>query len=95
MANLTPKSDVNLCLTCRHAFIRENFSGERTQFCNWIYEGFKIRGNTTYCNSYASKETPDVHDLEKIAWVITSDPKGKVGFRPLKEVEKETSPFHD
>lgn len=89
--NLTPRSDVDLCKTCSYALIRESYQGRREVFCDHMDmhgQDKRVRGQIVKCSGYRHKNQPDSWQLEKIAWIITTDPKGKVGFRPWKDMSE-------
>jgi hypothetical protein len=80
----TAKGGTNLCLTCTWAKIREAQDGKL-----WIrcaeFEAW-VTTNTYRCNAYRHKNQPDIYNLKEVAWIVTPDPKGKVGFRPFKDL---------
>jgi hypothetical protein len=86
---MTPRSDVDLCASCTHSFIREGYSGHRDVFCQLIQPPLCIKEPTVFCKDYRHKNETDLYDLEKIAWIVTTDPKGKMGFRPWIDMTKE------
>jgi hypothetical protein len=78
---LTPKSTTDLCRTCVHAFIRETYNGREYRFCNYTSPSMPVPGPTVNCSLYRHKNEPDAWELEKIAYIITGDPKGRLGFK--------------
>ena len=89
MRGATPNSSVDLCATCTHAFIREGYDGSRATICHAVDPNLIIRGNTVKCSDYRHKNEPEAYDLEKIAWIITTDPKGTIGFRPWVKMSED------
>lgn len=87
--DVTPRSDVDLCHSCSQSFIREGYNGDKVVLCTWVTPPLRIKGPTVKCGSYRHKNEADVFDLEKIAWIISTDPKGKIGFRQWKEMSAE------
>jgi hypothetical protein len=89
MNHLTPRSDKDLCASCSHVFVREGYHTGREVWCTWVSPRMKIHDATSHCGDYHKKNSPDAYELEKIAWIITGDPKGKVGFRAWSQMTKD------
>ena len=78
----TAKHDQDLCATCANGTLVEFADGKIVKECSVL--ALKPNGRVVRCGSYRHKNSPDLYHLEKIAWMITSDPKGPVGFQPPK-----------
>lgn len=76
----TAKLGENLCKSCRHAVWIELVTGADFIRCQWIDK--RMSAAVVRCNSYQNKNTPDVHSMKEIAWTVSADPKGTMGFRP-------------
>lgn len=87
--DLTPKHDVDLCATCSHSWIREDANGRKDVICNEPMQPVRITTPTVRCKNYRHVNEPDVYSLEKIAWIITTDGKGKIGFRPWQQMSED------
>jgi hypothetical protein len=83
----TAKGGVNLCLTCIWAKVREGADGKVaircTEFEAWITT------NTYRCNTYRHRNQADIYTMKEIAWIVTPDVRGKVGFKPFKDLDEE------
>lgn len=67
-----------LCGSCDRATVTRYIGGLRI-FCNaWERE---MTSKVIECSKYRLKNAPDRYDLEKIAWILRTDPtRTKVGF---------------
>ncbi len=63
---MTPRSDVDLCASCTHAFIREGYDGSRTTICQATPMPVVVLGNTSKCSEYRHKNQPDAFELGKL-----------------------------
>lgn len=87
MIPLTPKDHAKyLCLTCDEAFIRET-ARDRIVVCNFLYhDPTVIKQPVLRCSGYRDKTQPAQHQLEKIAWTLDPNAKGReAGFQPPKK----------
>jgi len=76
-----PKGE-GLCHTCREGFIVELNNNEQIIKCQYSY--VNLTRPVIKCSEYDPKNLPSRRDMEKIAWVITTDKRRKIGFRPPK-----------
>ena len=83
----TARGDENLCLSCRWAAVRESAQGQLMVKCAEF--DVMITTATVRCSDYQNKNTTSLTDMEKIAWIVTTDAKGRVGFRPIKDMTKQ------
>lgn len=87
----TPRSDVNLCRTCRNCKITVGaLTGKETYQCRVFYEFIENRREpAATCNRYDDKRQPSIDNMEEIAWTLHTD-KGdrKVGFLSPEEIKK-------
>lgn len=74
----TPRTQTSLCESCWHSTIINGENFEKIVHCNEL--GRDIRFKVNRCNRYDDKALPSLQDLEKIAWVVESRVKDKVGF---------------
>jgi hypothetical protein len=88
----TAKGDEDLCVTCRHAMIRKGQQGSSFVHCGYFDRTWN--DPTSECNSYLDKRTPHYQELIDIAWKITADPKGKIGFQAPSKEEKQSRVIH-
>lgn len=80
-------SGENLCLSCRRSTWRKDRSGHTYIQCHAFER--KVDSVTVECSEYDDKGRPALWDMEKIAWVLMSDKKGPIGFRPIKDLTDE------
>jgi hypothetical protein len=80
---IQPTRDIGLCSTCREAHVFEQADNRLTVICNSHQRPINITKPVTYCNEYDDIRVPWRHDMEKIAWTVTTDKSGKsIGFKP-------------
>lgn len=73
--------DIGLCATCREAQVFEQ-DHDLTIICN-SRRAFRVLRKVTYCTDYDDRGTPYKHDMERIAWMVTTDKSGMaIGFKP-------------
>jgi hypothetical protein len=87
----TPRSDVNLCRTCRNCKITVGaLTGKETYTCRVFYERIEDRTEpASSCNKYDDKRQPSIENMEEIAWTLHADKGGrKVGFLSPEELKK-------
>ncbi len=77
----------NLCLSCVNATVRQAQSNVTNVRCS-VFECL-IKTNTYSCSSYKNKSDPDLYDLKQIAWIVTGDPKSKIGFTQYKKMDRD------
>ena len=82
-----PASDAPLCHTCRFAtIIRGQRLDDEIIECRMVDQ--RIPFAATSCTRYANFDSPSLHDLEEIAWILRSDARRKtVGFGPSKSLK--------
>lgn len=82
--NATPRSDVNLCPSCRFAHIFSPRDKEARTICAYT-RPFRVSGPVEKCNVYQDKSTTPLEYMEAIAWRFNTDKSGKsLGFEPPK-----------
>lgn len=81
------RGDEDLCRTCKWATRREDSNGKETIVCT-IFDK-QIVTRTVRCTAYLDASRVPVSQMEKIAWIVTPDPKGRIGFRQVKEMSEE------
>jgi vacuolar-type H+-ATPase catalytic subunit A/Vma1 len=79
-----------LCGTCRSAHIREHANNDVVVTCGLLDRGnsgtSRITSPVVRCRDYAEHSSVDKWDMEKIAWLVSTDPKTKkLGFSPPKK----------
>jgi hypothetical protein len=62
--------------------VRRGVNNAETRRCTYLDK--EIREPTVECSIYRDKRTIHIAEFEKIAWTITANPKGRVGFEPPK-----------
>lgn len=79
--NGTIRSDINLCLSCRHAHRTIGISGRESILCNANYQ-YKVKEAIAHCSHYLNKNLPTLTDMQEIAWTLMTDKGGrKIGFQ--------------
>jgi hypothetical protein len=86
----TARGDEDLCATCRYSLIRVGSNGAKTVKCDFF--GRVWYEPTVECSNYSDRRVPYLGEMKEIAWTVTPNPKGKVGFEAPKAPEK-SSPF--
>lgn len=76
----TPSSQTdNLCTTCRMGMRISGQNREEFTYCRWMEKPVPFFVAT--CSQHDDRRNASVHDLEKIAWKLCADKKGKqIGF---------------
>ena len=83
--NGTPRGDKDLCASCRFGARRVTRGGRVHTRCHQ-FDGW-VRDYIERCSTYQDRATPDLYELEKIAWVLRTDKKGTLGFSPIKDLD--------
>jgi hypothetical protein len=83
----TAKGGVNLCLSCTWAKVREGQDGKTTIRCA-EFEAW-VTTNTYRCSAYRHKNQTDVYTMKEIAWIVTAETRGKIGFKQFKDLNEE------
>lgn len=85
---IQPGTSASLCGTCREALVIEFADHSEVRCHSRGSDALLIRGPVLRCNDYDNKTRPSKWDMEKIAWVITTDKSGKaIGFTPPRKAE--------
>ncbi len=80
----------SLCFTCTISHIMHFSEFNYDVYCTEIYnKTVPIHQPVIKCNSYREKNQVHKDDYEKIAWIIRSDKKGKLGFNPPTKEQEE------
>jgi hypothetical protein len=81
-----------LCETCRWAtIVRGAGLNERIVECSQLsYPNPRIPFAVVSCSAYANRRQANLDEMEKIAWILKSDPlRHRVGFVGSRQVEEE------
>lgn len=77
-----------LCGSCNSAFIRVDEEDQEVVECQErIYTPLQITKPLKFCSNHSPKGQLNQYALQKMAWIITKDKKGKLGFEPPKQEE--------
>ena len=91
----TPEFGRSLCYTCKNASIVKGQNGELLVHCNaYVFEHLRNRVpfKVAECGAYLQINTPDRHEMEKIAWIVEARRRGKPGFQiPAGEDQMEVT----
>lgn len=92
----TPRSDVNLCPSCRNAHVMTEATGRKTVTCQAVYNQPRlIRNAVVSCSMYADRMQPTLSDMNEIAWTLMTDKGGrKLGFEPPNREGQHPTPAH-
>jgi hypothetical protein len=85
---IQPSIDGSLCATCRDSQIVDFADGKSVVHCHTrgAMKPIAIRGPVVRCNDYDDRRLAAKWDMEKIAWIVTTDKSGKtIGFAPPKK----------
>lgn len=78
----------NLCLSCAFSSVRRNDKNDTTIQCSAFER--QIVTNTTECSVYREVQKTSLREMQNMAWIISpSEIKGKIGFKPFKEMSDE------
>jgi hypothetical protein len=74
--------DPPLCSSCRYALVVKGARlGDEIVKCNVLGSQAHLRFPVTSCSAYENRAQPTLWQMEEIAWVLRSSPRGKkVGF---------------
>lgn len=87
--NGTPKSGDTLCRTCSNALIIRGQNFEEEIFCQCIsFVARPVRYKVEKCTRYYMKTLVSLVDMEKIAWIISTESLDPIGFAPETERER-------
>lgn len=87
----TPSNERSLCETCEYAHIvTGEATSEKVTYCNAMDKPIPVPyKKVVECSRYNDKHSPSIYQMEKIAYVMLTDPKGKpIGFRSNSEFRK-------
>lgn len=81
MQDATPVGATNLCQSCVYGQVVRGQNLEERVFCNRnsfraLEMGFKVER----CSAYYQRGLTSLDEMEKIAWIITTDTVGPIGF---------------
>jgi hypothetical protein len=77
-----------LCSSCANAEIREAYNGNVYVSCGITHPPLPVHQPLVRCTEYREHNQVDRYDMEKIAWIVSTDSKtNKVGFTPPKKEE--------
>lgn len=90
----TPRSDVNLCPSCRNCHALTLATGQKTLRCN-ASRPFELRQAVVQCSLYSDRMHPTLYDMNEIAWTLMTDKGGrKLGFvAPERDGPNQPSPI--
>ena len=99
IANGTPRSDENLCRTCRNCQISRGASSGRESyrcFANYNHP-VMLREAMCRCSFYSDARRPTLDQMAQIAWSLMTDKGGRsIGFlspEELREREQRGAPM--
>jgi hypothetical protein len=75
----TTRSDVNLCRSCKHAFIRRGINNHEKVSCNRD-DSHAVPFEVAECNEYHNANQPYLSEMEEIAWRVITKGTRVVGF---------------
>lgn len=98
--NGTPQHGKSLCYSCQYSFIIKGEAvSEQVTYCNAGFNDARIVPfkTVTECSKHESKTVQSLHEMQKIAYILETDPRGKpIGFVVNKEFRrKEKMDKHD
>lgn len=82
-----PGNATTLCATCTRGTMTVDKHDHRHVWCHAIEKPVFV--DIVQCNSHSSKRTTTLYEMKQIAWVITTDEKKNIGFRPLSLLKGE------
>lgn len=82
----TPKGGRSLCYKCRYSHVIRSLNLQEVIRCDFV-ENRDITFNVVECSKFNPKDQPDVHQMEKIAWVVETRNRGPWGFGGEKKSE--------
>lgn len=80
-----------LCRSCSKAFIRKGTAhGQEVIICQEVFESpQRITFPVVECNEYSDATLPNLSEMNKIAWFITTDRRtGRVGFVTAEKADE-------
>jgi hypothetical protein len=90
----TAVGNKSLCENCEHShIIKGQAVSEKITRCSAMYDATVIIPFTiSECNKHENRLTPSVHDMEKIAYILESDARGKpIGFKTSSQFRKDNN----
>lgn len=85
----TPRSDENLCATCRNCHVSRGASTGRTTYrCYANYQHpVNLTEGMAQCSHYLDTRRPTLEQMQEIAWSLMTDKGGrKIGFLSPEEL---------
>lgn len=81
---MQPTPDDGLCVGCVHGQVTRFDRGEVT-FCNNLMKPFVIQRRVMSCTDFEDRTHETEFEMRKIAWTISTDRRGELGFRPPRK----------
>lgn len=75
----------SLCHSCEDSHITEDGRGRQTVICNYYHPSLRIYAPVKKCNKYTRIGSMQLHDMQKVAWILEVEAKTVVGFRAPKK----------
>jgi hypothetical protein len=73
-----------LCVGCCHGQVTEYDTGVET-YCNNLMKPFRVHRPVRQCTDFEDRTQESEFEMRKIAWDISVDKKGQLGFHPPKK----------
>lgn len=84
-----PKTTMGLCGSCREGTTRQHDNGDVVTMCDAGMNTQRVHRPVVRCTDYDEKGSVSKWDMEKIAWIVTTDKSGKtIGFQPPPKDDK-------
>jgi hypothetical protein len=83
--NGTPIHGNSICYSCQHGMRVQGFGMKEALHCT--YNGRLIHFAVRQCSLYHNRNTPEIAEMKKIAWVIESRNRGPWGFKGEQDTE--------
>jgi hypothetical protein len=81
------KDNVGLCGKCKYAHIMEHGGTVKIR-CKMMGDKL-VAERVTVCNKFYEANLPYVHEMEELAWILKTNEKNAVGFKPERTVKFE------
>lgn len=72
----------SLCSSCKNAQVMTRGNGTQSILCDSTTTPMFVPGDITRCSAYHHMNQPSRYEFEKIAYAITINANGKLGFIP-------------
>jgi len=87
----TPRSDVNLCPSCRHCHRMVEATGRERVLCT-ANRIINMTQPIVECSLYINRTQPTLSDMQEIAWSLMTDKGGrKLGFQSPEQRRRDES----